>query len=99
MSLAAPFSSSEIVVVTGASGVFLSCYLIPIINHILLYCGWCAARWRLLLAKMRNPSPVQPHAAPQCLLLCSGDKGCTLRHGMDLSTTKLRLVIVILQPL
>ena len=40
VSLAAPFSSSEIVVVTGASGVFLSCYLIPIINHILLYCGW-----------------------------------------------------------
>ena len=44
VSLAAPFSSSQIVVVTGASGVFLSCYLIPIINHILLYCGWCGPR-------------------------------------------------------
>ena len=30
----------QIVVVTGASGVFLSCYFIPCLNHILLYCGW-----------------------------------------------------------
>lgn len=40
IALAAPFNSSQIVVVTGASGVFLSCYFIPCLNHILLYCGW-----------------------------------------------------------
>lgn len=40
VSLAAPDQSSQIVVVTGASGVFLACYLIPIVNHLMLYCGW-----------------------------------------------------------
>lgn len=42
IALAAPGQSAQIVVVTGASGVFLSCYLIPIVNHLMLYCGWCA---------------------------------------------------------
>jgi len=42
IALAAPGQSAQIVVITGASGVFLSCYLIPIVNHLMLYCGWCA---------------------------------------------------------
>jgi uncharacterized membrane protein len=48
VSLAAPYDSAQIVVVTGASGVFLSCYFVPCFNHILLYCGWCAAWYRVI---------------------------------------------------
>ena len=42
VSLAVPYDSVQIAVITGASGVFLVCYLIPVINHIMLFCGWCA---------------------------------------------------------
>ena len=60
VSLAAPFNSAQIVVITGASGVFLSCYLIPVINHIMLYCGWCAG----IFASSHLPSS---QSAPCCL--------------------------------
>ncbi|CAL5226106.1 g8923 [Coccomyxa viridis] len=39
VSLAAPYNSSQIVVATGASGVFLTRYFIPCLSHIVLYCG------------------------------------------------------------
>lgn len=84
VSLAAPFNSAQIVVITGASGVFLSCYLIPVINHIMLYCGWCAPNY-FSIACLSSTSPLRcircpavAHSGHACsdlghLLLVSGN--------------------------
>lgn len=42
VSLAVPYDSVQLAVIMGAPGVFLVCYLIPVINHIMLFGGWCA---------------------------------------------------------
>ena len=41
VSLAVPGQSAAIVSITGASGVLLACYVVPVALHIMLYCGWC----------------------------------------------------------
>ena len=43
ISLALPGHSAAIVSITGASGVFLACYFVPVVLHIMLYCGWCVS--------------------------------------------------------
>ena len=71
VSLAAPGDSAQIVVITGASGVFLSCYLIPIINHLMLYCGRCAA----FEAFEIQPPKVDKEASAQ-MKCCCGISEC-----------------------
>lgn len=41
ISLAFPGESAIITVVTGCTGVLLTCYLVPIANHLLLYTNRC----------------------------------------------------------
>lgn len=82
ISLAAPGQSAQIVVITGASGVFLSCYLIPIINHLMLYFGRCAVLHAFEVLHSMEPSLTENVSAKgsQEVLPCRDAKGCSMRE-------------------
>ena len=72
VSLAVPYDSVQIAVITGASGVFLVCYLIPVVNHIMLFCGWCACND--CSAILRPPACRSTLPAVECVALPHGSQ-------------------------
>ncbi|CAL8465153.1 g4688 [Coccomyxa elongata] len=82
ISLAAPGQSSQIVVITGASGVFLSCYLIPIINHLMLYFG--RAHCQIAIKQGRGWDPSQDGRMPDASTHTkSAPEGTITESAMD----------------